>query len=210
MCSFFGAVSASTITRRNTDRRSGLLGSVVFPANRSPLRRRGNRRMFRALAARPPVCGVLPAGAVAVPARGCGCPILPLAGLLRLHLGLCRRMPPSFSAHSARRASGFPARGVPCETNRETMQAVFRHGAFPAKQTARLPAFLHRSFSLCALGPQYKRFPGAGRSLRNDPRDRPLSCIGPFHSAHSARSTSGSPARAVPCETIRGTVRFLA
>ena len=179
MCSFFGAVSASTITRRNTDRRSGLLGSVVFPANRSPLRRRGNRRMFRALAARPPVCGVLPAGAVAVPARGCGCPILPLAGLLRLHLGLCRRMPPSFSAHSARRASGFPARGVPCETNRETTR-------------------------FC------KRFSGTGRSLRNKPRDYPLSCIGPFHSAHSARSTSGSPARAVPCETIRGTARFLA
>ena len=192
MCSFFGAVSASTITRRNTDRRSGLLGSVVFPANRPPLRRRGIGVCFVRLRPVRPSASSCPQGR---------------SPYLRVGVAARSFRLPDCGARTSASAAGCLRHSL---RTRPAVQAVPRHEPFPAKRSAGPPAFLHRSFSLCALGPQYKRFPGTGRSLRKDPRDRPLSCIGLSHSAHSARSASGSPARAVPCETNRETARFLA
>ena len=195
MCSFFGAVSASTITRRNTDRRSGLLGSVVFPANRPPLRRRGIGVCFVRLRPVRPSASSCPQGR---------------SPYLRVGVAARSFRLPDCGARTSASAAGCLRHSL---RTRPAVQAVFRHGAFPAKQTARLPAFLHRSFSLCALGPPCKRFSDTGRSLRNDPRDRPLSCIGPSHSAYSARSTSGFPARAVrgspPPPSRRRSVRLL-
>ena len=146
MCSFFGAVSASTITRRNTDRRSGLLGSVVFPANRPPLRRRGIGVCFVRLRPVRPSASSCPQGR---------------SPYLRVGVAARSFRLPDCGARTSASAAGCLRHSL---RTRPAVQAVPRHEPFPAKQTARLPAFLHRSFSLCALGPQYKLFTNTGRS----------------------------------------------